>query len=211
MKKLSAIIALAVCLTIGGVYATWHYAGTNDIADAFAEAKITITDAEFDGANGVYHIESNLVLEVDQANDDHETVLNFLANNGEAIYLKITFTPADYAPQTIKDEGVPTEFYFTTTTEMEYKMDAEGNYDENGTATPILTFSNPSDGVFSPNVTWVKQDNVFVAEYDEAALRAMISLSQTFVLDTKAEHDAFMAALSGNIRARVTDGVAIGQ
>ena len=29
MRKLSAIIALAVCLTIGGVYANWHYAGTD--------------------------------------------------------------------------------------------------------------------------------------------------------------------------------------
>ena len=34
----------------------------------------------------------------------------------------------------------------------------------------------------------------------------MISLSKTFVLDTKAEHDAFRVALTGNIVARVTDG-----
>ena len=39
MKRLSILIALMLCVTIGGVYATWTYAGTNDIADAFAEAK----------------------------------------------------------------------------------------------------------------------------------------------------------------------------
>ena len=38
------------------------------------------------------------------------------------------------------------------------------------------------------------------------ALKEQISLSQTFVLDVKAEHDAFRSALVGNIVARVTDG-----
>ncbi len=33
MKKISALIAMFLCVTIGGVYATWSYAGTNDIAD----------------------------------------------------------------------------------------------------------------------------------------------------------------------------------
>ena len=68
MKKLSVLIALMLCVTIGGVYATWSYAGTDDIADAFAEAKVTIADVELKGANGTYKIESNLVLTVDQAN-----------------------------------------------------------------------------------------------------------------------------------------------
>ena len=44
LRKLSFIIALALTLTVGGVYATWSYAGTNDIADSFAEAKVTITN-----------------------------------------------------------------------------------------------------------------------------------------------------------------------
>ena len=207
MKKLSVLLALLLCITIGGVYATWSYAGTDDIADAFAEAKVTITDAELTGANGTYKIESNLTLSVDQANDEHEAELVFAANNDDAIYLKVTFTPATNAPQTIKDNAVPSEFYFTTTTDMKYTMDAEGNYSATGTATPIFTFTNPSDTVFSPNVTWTKNGNVFTYELDEADLRSMISLSQTFVLDTKAEHDAFREALNGNITARVTDGI----
>ena len=207
MKKLSVLLALLLCITIGGVYATWSYAGTDDIADAFAEAKVTITDAELTGANGTYKIESNLTLSVDQANDEHEAELVFASNNSDAIYLKVTFTPATNAPQNIKDNAVPSEFYFTTTTDMKYTMDAEGNYSATGTATPIFTFTNPSDTVFSPNVTWTKSGNSFTYELDEADLKSMISLSQTFVLDTKAEHDAFREALNGNITARVTDGI----
>ncbi len=207
MKKLSLLIALMLCVTIGGVYATWSYAGTNDIADAFAEAKVTITDAVLTGANGTYTIESNLVLSVDQANDDHEAELVFGASNNEAIFLKVTFVPSDFAPQAIKENAVPSELYFGTTTDMTYSINADGDYDANGTATEILKFANVSDGQFSPNVTWVSQpDGSFTYTLDEAALRAQIQLNQVFVLDTKAEHDAFRESLNGNVIVRVTDG-----
>ena len=206
MKKLSVLIALMLCVTIGGVYATWSYAGTNDIADAYAEAKITIADAELTGANGTYKVESNLVLTVDQKNDDHEAELVFASNNSDPIFLKVTFTPAANAPQTIKDSAVPSELYFTTTTDMEYKMDADGNYSATGTPTKILTFSNPADNVFNANVTWTPEAGAFTYTLDETALKSMISLSQTFVLDLKSEHDAFREALNGNILVRVTDG-----
>lgn len=208
MKKLSILIALMLCVTIGGVYATWTYAGTEDIADSFAEAKVTIADAELTGANGTFKIESNLVLTVDQANEDHEAELVFASTNSEAIFLTVTFTPAANAPQDIKENAVPAEFYFTTSTTMEYKMDAEGNYSETANATPIFTFANPSDGEFSKNFDWTKNaDGTFTYTLNVNQLKTMIALSQTFVLDTKAEHDAFREAMNGNIVARVTDGI----
>ncbi|MBQ4120882.1 MAG: hypothetical protein IJD35_02585 [Clostridia bacterium] len=207
MRRLNVLIALLLCITVGGVYATWTYAGTNDIADAFAEAKVTIANAELTGANGTYKIESNLVLTIDQLNTDHEAALLFSSNNSEAIFLRVTFTPADNAPQNIKDNAVPSELYFGTTTTMEYKIDAEGNYSADGTPTSIFTFTNASDGVFSPNVTWnEEEDGSFTYTLDETALKAQIALSQTFVQDLKSEHDAFREVLNGNIVARVTDG-----
>lgn len=219
MKKISALIAMFLCVTIGGVYATWSYAGTNDIADQQAEMKVTIAGASLTGANGEYTIESNLVLTIDQANDDHEAELVFASNNSEAIYLKVTFTPATNAPQIIKDEAVASELYFDTTLTMEYTMDSNGNYDATGTAKPIFTFANPSNTEFSPNISgvaandsekatkWTKEsDGTFTYTMNEAALRAQIQLSQTFVLDIKAEYDAFGEALKGNIVARITDG-----
>lgn len=208
MKKLSILLALMLCVTIGGVYATWTYAGTEDIADAFAEAKVTITDAELTGANGTYKIESNLVLTVDQANEDHEAKLVFSSNNSDAIYLKITFTPASNAPQNIKDHAVPSELYFGTTTDMQYSIDDDGNYDAAGTPTDIFSFTNVSDGDLDVNITWnPESDGSFTYTLDETALKSMITLSQTFVLDLKSEHDAFRTALNGNIVARVTDGI----
>ena len=199
MARLGIIALLLVCITITGVYAVWTYAGTNDIADAFAEAKVTIADVELTGANGTYKIESNLVLTIDQANEDHEAELVFSANDGQPVYLRVTFTPATNAPQTIKENGVPSELYFGTTTEMKYD------------GVDIFTFANSGNGELDNIFTWTKQtegENVsFVYELDQAALEGMISLSQTFVLDTKAEHDAFRLALTGNIVVRITDGV----
>ena len=207
MKKLTLLLALMLIVTIGGVYATWSYAGTNDIADSFAEAKVTITDAVLTGANGTYTIESNLVLSIDQKNDDHEAELVFDSNDGKDIYLRVTFKPADNAPQDIKNAAVPSELYFGTTTDMTYSIDADGDYDANGTATKIFKFKNASDGVFSANFTWTKEDNgTFTYTMNEAALKEQIQLSQTFVLDTKSEHDKFRESLNGNIIARVTDG-----
>ena len=207
MKKLSALIALLLCVTIGGVYATWSYAGTDDIADVYAESKVTITDAELTGANGIYKVESNLVLTIDQANEDHEAKLVFGSNNDQPIYLTVTFTPATNAPQTIKDNAVPTEVYFSLTTAMQYKIDGDGNYSETGTPTDIFTLTNPGDTELNNLITWTNNgDGTFTWTADQAYLEGQISLSQTFVLDTKAEHDAFRDALVGNIVVRVTDG-----
>lgn len=207
MKKLSILIALMLVVTISGVYAAWSYAGTNDIADAFAESKITIADVELTGANGVYTIESNLILTVDQANDKHEAKLVFSANDGNPVHMTVTFKPASNAPAAIKENAVPSELYFGTTVPMQYKIDGEGNYSATGTPTDILKFKNVSNGNLDVNVTWTKQaDGSFTYTLDQAALEEQIQLTQTFVLDLKSEHDAFREALSGNVIARVTDG-----
>ena len=207
MRKLSILMALMLLVSVGGVYATWSYAGTNDIADVLAEAKVTITDIKLEGANGTYTIESNLVLTVDQADENHKAKLVFGSNNDKPIFLKVTFKPATNAPQDIKNNAVLTELYYGVSTDMRYKMDGDGNYSETGTPTDIFKFTNPSDGILNNTITWTKEDDgSFTYTMDQAALEAQIALSQDFVLDTKAEHDAFRAALAGNIVVRVTDG-----
>ncbi|MBR2327157.1 MAG: hypothetical protein IKA51_00895 [Clostridia bacterium] len=207
MKKLSLLIALCMLLTIGGVYATWSYVGSTDIIDAFAESKVTIADAVIEGTYGIYKIDSNLILTVDQANDNHEAELVFGSNNDQPVYLTVTFTPSVNAPKAIKDNAVNSELYFGVTTPMQYKIDADGNYSESGTAVDIFKFKNSGNGNLDNTFTWTKNaDGTFTYTLNEDALKEQISLSQTFVLDIKAEHDAFRTALKGNIVARVTDG-----
>ncbi|MBE7092339.1 MAG: hypothetical protein E7365_04095 [Clostridiales bacterium] len=207
MKKLSLLIALCMLLTIGGVYATWSYVGSTDIIDAFAESKVTIADAVIEGTYGIYKIDSNLVLTVDQANDNHEAELVFGSNNDQPVYLTVTFTPSVNAPKAIKDNAIASELYFGVTTLMQYKMDADGNYSESGTPVDIFKFKNSGNGTLDNTFAWTKNDDgTFTYTLNADALKEQISLSQTFVLDIKAEHDAFRSALVGNIVARVTDG-----
>lgn len=209
MKKLSLLVALFMCLTIGGVYATWTYSGTNDITDALTEAKVTIANATQEGSNGIYEIKSNLALVVDQKNDAHEAELKFESNDGAPIYLTITFTPTAIAPETVKKEGVRSELYYDTTTDMQYDGRA------------IFVLGHTANGAINDGeeFVWTKvnedPDTHFCEKFTytigETELRAMIKLNDDegrnpFVLDTKAKHDEFRTAMNGNIIARVSDG-----
>ena len=230
MKKLSVLIAMLLCVTIGGVYAAWTYAGTNDIADSFAEAKVTIADVELLGANGVYTVESNLVLTVDQANEQHDAKLVFGSNNNQSIYLTVKFTPSVNAPINVKRDAVPSEVYFGLSTPMQYKMDADGNYSETGTPKDIFTLANTGNGIIDTEnevewVKWIENEQgeyvksnqatdlakYFTCTFNVDWLQSQIKLNDNegdnpFVLDTKAEHDAFRTALGGNIVIRISDG-----
>ena len=199
MRKLSLLMALLLCVTVGGVYATWtYYDTTADVFDASAEIKVELADVSSSGASGSYSMSTNLALVIDQKDDEHNAELKFVSNNGEAIHLTLVFKPSDKASATIKQDGIPTELYWTTTTEMAYE------------GTPIFTFSNPSNGIFAENVTWTQStdehgDVILVATYDETALKSMITLND-FKLDEKTKYDAFKACLNGNIVANITDG-----
>lgn len=220
MKKLSALIALLLCVTVGGVYATWSFVDpAADIVDKKHETLVTLTDAETVGAAGTFTISSNLVLTIDQeAPDSHKAVLVFSPQNeGDEIYLKITFTPSESASQDIKDNGVDAELYFKTTTTMECYTDAEGhlvvpadpeNLEPGVEKKPIFDFGNyGSNNTFDNKVTWERQnDGTFTATYDLDTLESIIQLNGTIILDTKLDYDTFSALLNGNIGAYITDG-----
>jgi hypothetical protein len=216
MKKLSILIALFLCATIGGVYATWSYAGSTDIVDQKAEAMVTVTDATTSGANGTYVITTNLVMEIDQESaSSHKAVLKFASKDSNPIQLKIVFTPSAHAPLSVKNGAVASKLYFATTTPMQYKMDADGNYSATGTPVDVFKFTNnesnkldiPAYVEGSSTNKWEKQsDGTFVYTMNENELKAAITLSQDFILDLKTEHDAFSDAVNGNIVCHISDG-----
>ena len=230
IKALSALIVLILCTTIGSVYATWNYSFTDDIADVYGESKVIVSDVSLVGANGTFTISSNLILEIDQRDDDHYAQLLFKSNNGEPVQLVITFTPAAAAPAHIKQNAVPAELYWSCPA-SKYTMDKYGNYADPASATitkDIFVFNNVAndqlDNIFEWTAVKDGEGNIthFTHVLDEAALREAIKLNvfavtdandeektitDTFRLDTKAEHDKFHACLEGmNVVARVTDG-----
>ncbi|MBR5280315.1 MAG: hypothetical protein IKU26_05045, partial [Clostridia bacterium] len=220
----SILIALMLCLTLGGVYATWTFTNdAADIVDVKNETLVALTNATVSGAEGTFTINSNLVLSIDQkAPGDHEAVLLYNPMvEGDDIYLTITFTPAINASSDVKKDAVDAELYFSTTTTMECYVDATGhfvvpadpeNLDEGVVLKEIFVFGNKTDGAFTKNVTWSKDETtgVFSATYDLDDIKSMIQLNGKIILDTKADYDAFSALLNGNIVANLTDGTVNG-
>ena len=232
MRKLSFLMALLLCVTVGGVYAVWTYSGNTDIADRETEAYIRLEDATWDGASGSYTIKTNLKMTIDDDNgngeadaedsDKHASLL-FAATDSAPIYLTITFTPSANADPSIKNYGVDSEFYVKFNGKN-YQMDADGNYDssinQEEDGTPILNFFNLSDGSFNANILpsnaaelsahqwkWNAEEGYFEVTFDETALKEMITLNADFVLDSKSEWDAFHACLDGAvITLCITDG-----
>lgn len=66
IKRLSLLIALVLCFTIGGVYATWVYTQSDDVADITKAGTINMTDATFEGTYGTYAVDvKGATMEVD--------------------------------------------------------------------------------------------------------------------------------------------------
>lgn len=87
MKKLSILVALIVCVTIGGVYATWTYAGT-EVAPQQDPVINKMGEVTFSGAAGAYHVENNTLAFIVEPKGN--TFDAELTTSGSAV---IRFTP----------------------------------------------------------------------------------------------------------------------
>jgi len=187
MKKLSLLIALALILSIGGVYATWVYSQSDDVADITNARAITMTEATFEGTYGTYSTDAtSLTLKVDpKQGTTHTTSLQI---GGEII---IKFTPATHAPAEIKTNGVPTTYTFGVS-------NAEWEYNE----VSIIDVDTEAK-----NAVWTDAGNGVLTHTISAAQLADILTLTEFELDTKADYDAYDAVLTqGQITLTISDG-----
>ena len=194
MKKLGIVVALCLCLTVSGVYATWIFTENTDVADQHEHINFGLTDVQYSGSYGEYFLDyTALNLAIDPVTDgSHEAALKITGQ------ITITFTPAKYAPPEIKDNGVPSTYNFATT-----KPQAEWLYK----GQQIFTIN--TDPV---TINWGTPDSngVFTYVIDASTVASMIQLG-SFELGTKAEYDAFKNALSASyIGITVSDGVTTG-
>ena len=118
MSKLGIVAALALVTTVGGVYATWNYAGTN-INEVSHTSTIKITDASTTTKHGVIHVHGDtLSLSIDDIGD-YKPGWNPTINNDNGGKLWIDFVPNTGAPDTLK---------------FSYTITIEGNtYNDDGT------------------------------------------------------------------------------
>ena len=188
MKKLGLLIAMILCVTIGGVYATWTYTQNTDVADETVNKSLNLTGVEYVGSYGTYNVNvDGLTLKIDpKPGTTHTTAL---VAEGEIV---ITFTPNSVAPQTVKDSAVASTYQFTL---------SNANWIYEGNKVVELKHTGAHD------ITWTKQDDgTFTFVITATAVLEHISLTE-FNLDTKAKYDAYNTVLgTGAILLTVSDG-----
>lgn len=194
MKKLSLIIALALLVTIGSVYANWIYNEHTDVADVSGARAVTMTAATFEGGLGTYSVSTaGLTLKVDPKPGTSHTT--HLIAEGSIV---VTFTPSQYASDEIKANAVTTTFSFSCNKAIE-----DWTYNGEKIFNMIKTDTHTIDW------TGTKQDDgTFRYEIPAEVVLQHLELNE-LNLDTKSDYDAYSAVLrDGQIVVTISDGQA---
>lgn len=181
MRKLSILIALILCVTIGGVYATWNYAqGAVDDKQEYLDGNTTALAGKVETTDkGTITIDdSQLQILIDDTNNDLEGELYITGS------ISVTFTPNQGADADVVANGVSLQFTLSSTENFNYN----GN--------PIFTLSAAAKSMGMVNGT---------VTISAADLQSMITLNP-LSLPTAVDYDAFRAALhSGSLIITVSE------
>lgn len=198
MKKLSLLIALILCVTIGGVYAAWTYTNpAADITDERIEQLITISTATEQGAAGTYDIETNVTgMSIEQlgtnndGKDFHTAVLEYTTNDNEAPYVKFTLK---------LQENTGSDIF--NTLKSKYSIEVVDVADTYGGQN---IFADAVSG--ETEIAW-EYDSANDIYHFTVQLEDEISINN-FVLASKTEHTAFTTALGRPVlEVKITDGI----
>lgn len=172
MKKLTLLVALILCVTIGGVYAAWTYTG-NTMGTAGRTLSHGMATATTEGNVGLYKITHNDIdLKIDQkAASDYDAVLVVTGS------VTVTFTPNPGAPDDIVNNALPTVAYITLTDSATNKYEGSEIYKVNDIKVDLVWSGPDVNGDFTATITADQIDS-------------MIDINN-FNLDTHAKYTAF--------------------
>lgn len=171
MKKLSLIVAMAVILTIGGVFATWTYSGSS-VDSQTANAGISITTATTDSTKaGTITATSDVAFSIDNETGDYKTKIDDATGK-----VTVNFDAAELATDAVKD-GVKLQWSVSISgTKSQYE------------GTTLLTVSDTSKtAIFVEEGTPV--------EISADAIKAKLSLAEVELKSSEA-HASYKTALA---------------
>lgn len=170
MKKISVLIALAMALTIGGVYATWNYA-QDGVAGVDVTPTVTLTEKVVDTAQGEITVDtSGIEIVIDDTNGD------YVAEMSVSGQIDITFEASNGAAASIKENGLPMQFTISVSDPWEFK------------GTQIFTAKADPSPVNNGTAA-------FNATITAAEIQAALELGN-ISLPTVEDYDAFATALT---------------
>ena len=199
MKKLSVLIALVLCVTIGGVYAAWTYTNPDaDITDRHFDQLITISAAIEEGAAGEYAIETNITgMSIDQKGtnsesvDFHKAVLNYTTSDDQTPYIRFTLK--------LKENTGNDIFNTLESTYSVDVVDVVSQYDSKD----IFIDSKAGETVI--NWSYDSANDIYYYEIDDMSTE--ITLNDITLL-SKSAHTAFSAALGRAVlEVKISDGI----
>lgn len=201
-KKLSMLAAMALCVTVGGVYATWIYA-TDAVPTAYATMGVTMTGTSAGGKAGELKIEGKDVdLEIDDNADDayvHKATL--VAKNLDG-YFTITFTPNKNAESDIQD-GVDLQWsvgiYNVDTAQAVTPVanKATWDYTYKTTTTNIFTVDTTPEDIKATAMTgYGTPGGPFTYTLEIEEVLGKITLNNALYLTTIEQYNAASAALA---------------
>ena len=191
MKKLSLIVVLILCITVGGVYATWNYARyTVDSKQASATAVITGTHSS---AKGVISLATDVKrVIVDDSNNDFAAEVFFgqVDANSQIVEdvtdadgeITITFTANAGADESVLQSGIPL-LVSVTANKLGTYLGAD-----------VFEIKTESYTIQTSEFVKASDASVFTTTIN---LKDFIGLKNEIVLDTYAEYQAFEAAITG--------------
>lgn len=230
MKKISILIALALIVTIGGVYATWNYQEQNAVN----------TDVQYFTANmDAYISQGNEKGNIRLLKNDMKITINDDLKNGVAVgeneagdyipeievtgYMIFTFSPFNKAAADVINYGVNLEFMLELSNTMTYN--GKNIFNVDGSHTIVYSTNTPDQAkklvkVDDSNreslnttygLTLEEADNgKFLAIVAPTDVSGKISFTEDFHLTTLAAYHSFEDALGkGNFKITIGEHSAL--
>lgn len=195
-KSLSLLIALALCITVGGVYAAWIYAENDLVAVHGHIGSFGLSNAVINNSKGTITVDANAAkLIIDQkAANDYTGVLKAEGT------ITVTFVPSE----TFKNQHPD-----ATTYDMQYYLVTTGNPDtfkaDDGNGEKLLFTA--FDTTTKDTITLEKDGSGnFVGTIDASVLLDLIAINN-FELNTYEKYQTFSQQIGtfGNIGVEVAE------
>ena len=192
MRKLSLLVALALLVTIGGVYATWSYAGSI-ATESHMHMSVNLATATENTPKGtIVNVLNSMDVKIDDTNNDYEAELVFSGKMG------FVFLPGKGASDDVIADGIPLQFLVEQETPYQYE----------GSDIFVLTKDTPTAFTTQKQITDENKNTLvpgkdlsqykggFYVEIDgEEVMPNHVTISN-IVLDTLEEYNAMKTALT---------------